>query len=467
MTGRYPSYFEAVDYPRMVREYPVGDAFTRLMKTISRDELRALQEQRFLKLIARGWQVPFYARRWRAKGIAPGDIRSLEDCARLPTYSKSDLMESLAEHPPFGDFHGIDTFGAEGARPPVVLHTTSGTTGLPQPLFFGPWSRELQNLMLARVYHSSGLRPEDVVHSVYGHGMINGGHYVRETVLHFTNSLFLSAGTGNETRSVQQVQLMKQFGVTVIIGFADYIKKLAQVADEEGIVIGRDIKIRLIIGHMGRESKEAISAAWGGALVYDWYGVGDTGLVAFEAPDRDGMYVMEDGHYLEILDPDTGRPRPDGEQGNMCVTVLFKDDIYPCIRFDTKDVTAVKTSPSPSGFNFRRIEGFLGRSDNMVKLRGINLYPIAIGAAANEHPAASGEYICVATRDAAGRDDLTITVEVRDPADESVRRELGERLKARFGIEIGVDLAPRGGTAHLTEVERRQKAIRLIDKRFG
>ncbi|MBM3503198.1 MAG: phenylacetate--CoA ligase [Alphaproteobacteria bacterium] len=451
----------------MVREYPIGDDFFRLMRTISRDELRALQEKRFLKLVERGWQIPFYRRRWQAKGIEAGDIRRLEDCAKLPTYSKSDLMESMASYPPFGDFHGIDSFGRGGVRPPVVLHTTSGTTGMPQPLFFGPWSRELQNLMLARVYHAAGLRPDDVVHSVYGHGMINGGHYVRETVLHFTNSLFLSAGTGNETRSAQQVQLMKQFGVTVIIGFADYIKKLAQVADEEGIKPGRDIKIRLIIGHMGRESKEAISEAWGGAQVYDWYGVGDTGLVAFEAPDRDGMYVMEDGHYLEILDPDTNRPLADGEQGNMCVTVLFKDDIYPCIRFDTKDVTAVKTAASPSGFNFRRIEGFLGRSDNMVKLRGINLYPIAIGAVVNEHPATAGEYICVATRDATGRDELTITVEVRDPADQALREELRDRLKARFGIDIQVDLAARGGTAHLTEVERRQKAIRLIDKRFS
>lgn len=460
-----PTYFDALDYARMVREYPIGDDFEKLMKSISRDELHALQEKRFLKLMERGWQIPFYKRHWSAAGLEPGDVKKLEDSAKVPSYSKADLMKSIEEHPPLGDFHGMELF-AKDKRPPVVFHTTSGTTGTPQNLFFGPWSRELQNVMLARAYHIQGVGPDDVVHSVYGHGMINGGHYVRETFVHFSPALYLSAGTGNETRSVQQVQNMARFGVTVIVGFADYIVKLAQVARDEGLIPGKDIPVRMIVGHMGRESRELISEAWGGAEIFDLYGVGDTGIVAFEAGDREGMYVHEDAYLLDLTDPDTGAVVDDGNEGNMIITVLFKDDIYPVIRFDTKDVTAFDTKPSPLGYGFRRIKGFLGRSDNMVKLRGINLYPIAIGAIANEHAVATGEYICRADRDAAGRDEMTIVVEATNPNDAAARDEIAAELKSRLGIAIGVELVAVGATAEQTQVEKRQKAIRLIDNRF-
>ena len=205
------------------------------------------------------------------------------------------------------------------------MHTTSGTTGTPQPVFFGAWDREVQNLLLARAYLLQGLRPDDVVHSVYGFGMVNGGHYIREALVHFTKSIVLPAGTGIETRSEQQVELMRAFGATVIVGFVDYVKRLAQVARDKGIVPGRDIKIRMISGHVGREDRGSISAAWGGAEIYDWYGVADTGIIAAEGPDHDGLYVWEDAHHVEVIDPDTRAPRPDGELGNLCVTTLFKD----------------------------------------------------------------------------------------------------------------------------------------------
>ena len=279
------NYFTELDYRRMEQEYPLGEEYIKLIKNISRDELHALQEKRFLNLISKGWKIPFYKRHWESFGLISGDIKRLEDSIKIPTYSKSDLMRSIEENPPFGDFHGMDTY-QKGERPPTIFHTTSGTTGTPQNLFFGPWSRELQNVMLARAYYIQGIGPDDVVHSVYGHGMINGGHYVRETFTHYSQALYLSAGTGNETRSVQQVQNMARFGVTVIVGFADYIIKLAQVAREEGLEPGKDIPIRMIVGHMGRENREAISDAWGGAEIYDLYGVGDTGIVAFESKDR-------------------------------------------------------------------------------------------------------------------------------------------------------------------------------------
>jgi phenylacetate-CoA ligase len=458
------TYFNSVDWAALEAEHPVGEAFTRLATTISRDELRARQEKQFMRCVERAWATPFYQRLWGRAGAAAGDIRSLDDLPRLPRFDKQDIMDSIAANPPLGDFAGFESYAA-GARPPVILHTTSGTTGHPQVLLFGPKSREAQNLLLGRLYRFQGLRPDDVVHSVYGHGMINGGHYVREAVIHWTSAIFLSAGTGVETRSQRQVEIMRDFRATAVVGFADYIKKLAEVAREAGIEPGRDIPVRMISGHLGREDKTALSKAWGGAKCFDWYGVGDTGAIAGEGPDADGLYVMEDAQYLEICDIDTGAPVAEGREGDMVVTCLYKDDIYPIIRFNTHDVTRARAGASSIGVVFKRIEGFLGRSDNMVKVKGINVFPQAIGPMLEEHPAFAGEFICRARRDAAGREEFIVCAEVRAAAPE-LASALQEILKRRLGIAPVIELSAPGSLAPLTGIETRQKPIRLIDERF-
>jgi phenylacetate-CoA ligase len=459
------SYLEQAEPRRILDLYPIGEAFLRGPARLPREQLRSLQERRFRAVVARAWQVPFYRRLWGGAGIEPGDVRSLDDLGALPTFSKADLMRSVEEHPPFGDYHGVD-LGSPDRRESVVLHTTSGTTGEPQPLLFGAWDREVQNALLARAYLLQGLRADDVVHSVYGFGTVNGGHFVREAIIHFTRALLVPAGTGLETRSTQQIALMRRFGATVVVGFADYVRKLASVAHEQGLEPGRDLRVRMISGHLGQESRESLSRLWGGAEVYDWYGVGDTGSIAAEGPDRDGLYVWEDAHLVEILDPETNAPRADGESGNLCVTALFKHTVYPIVRFDTNDVSRFITTTSRLDIGFRRIAGFLGRSDNMVKLRGINVYPTAISAFLAEHPAATGEYVCRVTRDG-DRDEMTVVVEVQgvDTRDAGVRAALACLLRERIGVEVLVDLAAPGGTAALTQIEQRQKPIRLLDER--
>lgn len=450
----FPSYFESFDVAQMLADYPVGDAFVARYTAMSRDELRDMQNERFLTLMKRGWEIPFYRRLWGAQGIEPGDIRSLDDITKLPVYDKSDLMASVAENPPYGDFAGeVET--------PVVLHTTSGTTGRPQPLLFGPKGREVCNLLVGRMYRWQGLRPEDVVQSVYGHGMINGGHYIREAVTHFTRSLFLSAGTGIETRSAAQVNLMADFGVTVMVGFVDYIRKLAEVAEAEGLF--DRIKLRMIIGHLGTEDRAATEAAWHGAKAYDWYGVGDTGTIAGEGPERDGLYVWEDAQYLELLDVEGGGAVSAGETGDMVVTCLFKDDVAPCIRFNTHDITHELSGANDTGMVFKRIAGFKGRSDNMVKLRGINVFPHAIAALIENRADLTGEYVCHLARDpATRRDDMTVTVESRGGTDAA---QLTALLRRGLGVEVTVTLCEPGGTAPATQIDVRQKPIRLIDER--
>lgn len=444
----YPTYFEAFDAKAMLADYPLD--LVGAYGKMSADELRTLQETRFAKLMQRGWEIPFYQKLWRAKGIEPGDIRGLSDITKLPVYDKTDLMASVNAHPPYGDFDGRST-------DPVVFHTTSGTTGRPQPLMFGPKGREITNLLVGRMYRWMGLQPEDVVQSVYGHGMINGGHYIREAVTHFTNSLFLSAGTGIETRSAAQVNLMADFGVTVMVGFVDYVRKLADVAEAEKLF--DRINLRMIIGHLGTEDRAATEAAWHGAKAYDWYGVGDTGSIAGEGPERDGLYVWEDAHYLELLDVDTQAPIAQGETGDMVVTCLFKDDIAPCIRFNTHDIT--HELGGRGELAFKRIAGFKGRSDNMVKLRGINLFPHAIASLIENCANLTGEYICHLRR-TDGRDDMIVTIESRGGTDQTA---LAAILRRGLGVDVGVTLCDPGGTAAATQIDSRQKPIRLVDER--
>lgn len=449
----FPTYFETFDARQLLADYPVGETFVDRYTRMSRDELHALQNERFLKLMKRGWEIPFYQRLWGNKGIEPGDIRGLEDITRLPVYDKSDLMASVNEYPPYGDFDGR-------GDSPVVFHTTSGTTGRPQPLMFGPKGREITSLLVGRMYRWMGLGREDVVQSVYGHGMINGGHYIREAVTHYTNSLFLSAGTGIETRSVNQVNLMADFGVTCMVGFVDYIRKLAEVADAENLF--DRINLEMIIGHLGTEDRASTEAAWRGAKAYDWYGVGDTGTIAGEGPERDGLYVWEDAQYLELLDIDSGQPVATGETGDMVVTCLFRDDIAPCIRFNTHDITEELTGANQTGMVFKRISGFKGRSDNMVKLRGINIFPHAIGAIIENRADLTGEFVCHVVRDASGRDEMLVRLETRGGSEVT---EVAALLRKGIGIEVGVELVAPGETAAETQIDSRQKPIRLIDRR--
>ncbi len=458
-----PNYFDALEYPKLVASYPLAADARDRFTSMSTDRLRALQDERFRTIMAFAWKVPFYQRQWGRVGLEPGDIQGLDDIVNLPIYSKADLMASVETHPPLGDFHGLDTYTID-RRPPVIMQTTSGTTGRPQPLLFGPKSREVQNILLARVYGLQGITQDDVVHSVYGHGMVNGGHYVRETFLHWVGAHYLSAGTGVETPSVNQVHLLRNFGATVIVGFGDYIKRLAEIARDEGIDPCKDLNIRIVSGHLGADDKQAMSNAWGGAEAYDWYGVGDTGLIAGELPDRCGLHIQEDAHYLELLDIEDGSPVEPGTMGNMVCTCLYKDDVFPIIRFQTHDVSRVLMGDNPTGMPFRRLEGFLGRSDNMVKLRGINVYPQGIGALlASEFAMMTGEYFCHVTR-LDGRDDMKVIVEVTQH-ENGLGQTMERFLRTRLGVGVTVELTGKGGTAKTTQIETRQKPIRLVDDR--
>jgi phenylacetate-CoA ligase len=414
-------YFEQAQPAALLEAYPIGAAFLEGPAALNAGQLRELQEKRFARVIERAWQVPFYKRHWREAGLNPGDIKTLNDLDKVPVFSKKDLMASVERSPPLGDYHGL-----AGQPHRAILHTTSGTTGAPQPLFFGPRDREIQNILLARAYLLQGLRPDDVVHSVYG----------------------------------LQVDLIHRFGATVLVGFSDFLRKLAAVAKEAGLEPGSDLKVRMICGHLDHASRVELSNLWGGADTFDWYGVGDTGIIAAEGPRQDGLYLWEDAHFVEMLDPKTAQPVADSTPGNICVTVLFKDTIYPIIRFDTQDLST-RLPPDPeSGIGFRRITGFGGRSDNMVKLRGINVYPTAIGPLLQALNGFTGEYVCHVNE---ARDEMTVIAEYAG-ADTRAKNQLAQHLREKLGVRFAVELVAPGQTASLTGLEDRQKPQRLIDE---
>ena len=199
--------------------------------------------------------------------------------------------------------------------------------------------------------------------------------------------------------------------------------------------------------------------------MYDWYGVGDTGLIAAEGPDHEGMHIMEDAHWVEICHVDTGAEVPHGESGDIVVTCLFTDDIFPIIRFNTHDVTRCLPGQSALDLPFRRMEGFLGRSDNMVKLRGINVFPQALSSILGDSLGFNGEFLCTLTSDANGRENLLISVECKEVHTAALRNGYQVLLKEKLGVEVQVELVAPTSLAGLTGVETRQKPIRLIDKR--
>ena len=253
---------------------------------------------------------------------------------------------------------------------------------------------------------------------------------------------------------------MHRFGATVLVGFSDFLRKLAEVAKEAGLEPGKDLPIRMISGHLDHTSREGLADIWGGADTFDWYGVGDTGIIAAEGPRRDGLYLWEDAHFVEMLDPNSGQPVADTAPGNICVTVLFKDTVYPIIRFDTQDVSTLLPADPASGIGFRRITGFGGRSDNMVKLRGINLYPTAIAPLLQGLDGFTGEYVC---RINSRRDEMTVIAEYAGD-DRRAPSQLAQHLREQLGVRVAIELVAPGQTAPLTGLEQRQKPRRLIDE---
>jgi phenylacetate-CoA ligase len=424
--------------------------FERAAETMPRAALARLQLRRLRATIKEAYdKVSLHRNRMYSARIRPQDIRSLEDLRHLPFTMKSDLRD----HYPFGLF----------ARPRSTLarlHASSGTTGKPTVVGYTRKDLDVWSSLMARSIACAGGRPGDVVHNAYGYGLFTGGlgaHYGAERL--GATVVPISGGA-----TERQVLLIKDFGARVLCATPSYALNIAEVAERDGIDLRES---RLEIGLFGAEPwSEAMRREIElrlGLKAIDIYGLSEImgPGVAVECEAQDGLHGWEDHFLFEIIDPDSGRTMPEGEAGELVVTTLTKQAL-PMIRYRTRDITRITTERCACGRTHLRLKRITGRNDDMLIIRGVNVFPSQIEAVLLGLPGIAPHYQLVVER-RGNLDELTVEVEAAS-ADESLYRELEERVRHQIKSLIGVTanvLAKKPG-----EVPRSQgKAVRVRDLR--
>jgi phenylacetate-CoA ligase len=458
-----PRYAASLDFEALWREFPPAPDYFKGPYQRSADEIHRLQNERFLRQMQRAWQVPFYQKHWRAAGMQPGDIRSLDDLLQIPPFSVHDLRAGLEQEPFWADYIGIDPSTNEPM--PLIMQTSGGTTGLPRPMIFTPRDREVMNIITGRRLFMQGVRPFDLVQVALSMGLTNGGVLAREGIWKYTGAIPVMTGSGAQTSTRRQIELIRAWKPKHLIGFPPYLKHMALLARDELGLDPRSLGIKALIVHLGMDDRFALEELWD-AGVFDTYGCNECGTMASECAHKSGMHVFEDAFVMEVNDLDTLAPKSPGERGVIFITTLFKH-AAPMIRYNMNDVTSWTSSPCVCGTHQRSITKIFGRSDNMVKLRGVNVFPEAIGGVVSTESRSNGEYVCVLEGTPGAREDMRVLVEVRD---ESVNRaalagDLGLRLKEVLGVKLIVDVVGGGELDHLTGLSKTSKIKRLIDKR--
>ena len=415
------------------------------------DELRALQLQRLRWSLRHAYDnSPVYRRKFDAAGVHPDDCRSLSDLAKFPFTSKADLRDSY----PFGMF-------AVPREQVVRVHASSGTTG--KPTVVGYTARDIDTwaTVVARSIRAAGARCGDMVHVSYGYGLFTGGlgaHYGAEKL-----GLTVVPFGGGQTE--RQVQLIQDFRPDIIMVTPSYMLAIADEMQRQGLSAA-DCSLR--IGIFGAEPwtndmRRAIEQR-AGITAVDIYGLSEVmgpGVASECAETQDGPTIWEDHFYPEIIDPDTGEPVAEGEMGELVFTSLTKEAL-PIIRYRTRDLTRLLPGTART---MRRMEKITGRSDDMMIVRGVNVFPTQIEELILKRPELAPHYQCVLTR-VGPLDQLRVVVETRpgiapdSPAARSAASHLQHDVKTFVGSSIDVELRAEGG------VERSQgKAKRVVDLR--
>ena len=339
--------------------------FSPEIETIDRKALREMQLERLKHIVRYAYENdPMYRRRYDEIGLRPEHIRTLKDIERIPYTTKDDLRENY----PFGMF-------AVPMKQIVRLHASSGTTG--KPVVGGYTRRDLDNwsTCIARLLTMAGATDEDIFHVAFGYGLFTGGfglHYGVEKI----GATVVPVSSGNTER---QLMLMKDFGATALIATPSYAMYLAETAKKKGIL--SDLKIRLVC--MGAEAStaemhESLQKLFG-AFPTENYGLTEVGGpgVSGECREKAGMHINEDMFYPEIVDMDHNRVLGEGELGEMVITTLTKEGM-PVLRYRTKDITSITYEPCRCGRTLARMSRVVGRTDDMLIIRGVNVFPSQI-----------------------------------------------------------------------------------------
>jgi phenylacetate-CoA ligase len=469
--SKLPLYCKSIDWDAYFEDIPPPDIWYDTVFRWSRDKLRAYQNHHFLKIMDVGWANPFYKQHWGAAGIEPGDIKSLDDLAKLPTFDSEDIKASLNARPPYGEMCGIDP-EIFAKTSPLKIQTSGGTTGLPRPTLYGPLEWEYNGAFIARTIYAQSGRPGDVMQITSTLSLANMGWAYYKACHDYLGIVPVTTGTGIVTPSRRQMEYAMNLGTNCWVSFPEYLTQLAHVMRNELGKDVRDLKTKFICAYLGPDTdnglRNHLEELWG-CPVYDNYGTHEAGAISFEAEDKDGLYLMEDASVVEFLDVETRAPVPTGEVGDVCVTHLHRH-IPPLIRYNLRDLGRIKHEETSSlGSNFRRMDKFLGRSDQMVKVRGVNIYPMACLQAVRSDPRSTGEWICVASRrsrDGVLRDEMTVRIETTKEASDldQLREYYEKRLQNDLGVKVSVELVGEGGLPE-TNVGQEGKPRRLIDKR--
>jgi phenylacetate-CoA ligase len=424
------------------------------LETMSREELDALQLKRLQSTVRHCMNSEFYRELFKELGITPDDIQTLDDVRKLPFTTKDDLRE----HYPFG-------LASVPLKDCVRLHSSSGTTGNPTVVLHTQKDLDEWAKAVARCLWMVGSRPEDVFQNSAGYGMFTAGlgfQYGAEQV----GMLTVPAAAGNTKR---QIKFIRDFGTTVLHAIPSYASRVYEVMREEGVDPRRDTKLRVLcIGAEphSEEQRQRIEEQLG-VKAYNSYGISEMmgPGVAFECPEQNGLHIWEDYFIVEIIDPVTLQPVPDGELGELVLTTINREGM-PLLRYRTRDLTRILPGDCPCGRHHRRLARLQGRSDDMIILKGVNIFPIQIEKILLGFPELGTDYLITLETVESG-DIMTVDVELaRLDSDDYTRlqaltKEITRQLKDEILITPKVRLVQKGSLGASDE----KKAVRVKDLR--
>ena len=420
-----------------------------LLENAPREQLREVQRQKLHQLLRIVFaRNRFYARKWREAGIELDDIRSLSDLRKLPFTHKSELLRAQEEAPPFGT---NATFPLEAYS---RVHQTSGTTGFPLRVVDTPESWEWWGRCWGYVLRGAGVTARDRVFLPFSFGPFIGFWAAVEGVRQL-GAMMIPGGGGD---SFQRLQVMRDLGATVICCTPTYALRLAEVARETQFDL-RSIPVRALI-HAGEpganvpQTKARIESAWN-AKCFDHAGASEVGAHSFECEVQPGgIHVIESEFIAEVIDPQSGKEIEPGETGELVITNLGRPG-FPVIRYRTGDLVRMNLCPCACGRTFGRFDGgLLGRVDDMVIIRGVNVYPTALENVIRQFPTVDEFQITVKTRQEMQH--LEIQIEVHSGGDaEGVRRGVEQAIYQALSLRPTVTVAPPGSLARFEMKARR------------
>jgi len=420
---------------------------------MSRDEIHHLQGKRLVKTVNHVYHnVEFYRKKMQAVGLEPGDIQSADDITKLPYTTKDDLRDTY----PFGLF-------AVPMSEIVRVHASSGTTGKATVVGYTRHDIDVWSECVARAFTMAGLTKDDIIQVAYGYGLFTGGlgaHYGAENL----GATVVPMSTGNTKKLIT---MMKDFGATALACTPSYLMHIAETLEEQGDI--SNIKLKAAIcgaepwtENMRKQIEEKLHIH-----AHDIYGLSEVmgPGVACDCIYHKGLHVYEDHFLPEIISPETLLPVPEGETGELVFTTLTKEGI-PLIRYRTKDLTSISYDKCECGRTLARISRFKGRSDDMLIIRGVNVFPSQIEAALLEMSGTTPNYFMIVDR-VNNLDTLEVQVEVEERFFSDEIKEL-ERLNKQIvhTIQQAIGLAVKVTLVEPKTLERSMgKAVRVLDKR--